>query len=185
MRQTYRLNVYRDHRWWMVYVPKIDQITQADHLGEVELMGRDLIGIWLDIDPDSFDVDIHIEPPPSVKAKLDQAQQAEQAARAATANAAMSRREAVRQLRQVYGLSVKETARLLGLSRGRIYQLLDSADHSGQPMAPDWALFDDALDGPAHSTKRQGQIPDWALEDAEIAPCVPGSEETSQAELPG
>jgi len=184
MKQTYRLNVYRDDRWWMVYVPQLNELTQADHLGEVEHMGRSLIGIWLNIEPDSFDVDIHIAPPPSVKACLDQAQQADQVARNATAVAAMSRRQAVRQLREVYGLSVKETARLLGLSRGRIYQLLDSADHSGQPMVPDWALFDDALAGPAHNTKRQGKVPDWALDDAGITPYVPNSEATSQAELP-
>jgi hypothetical protein len=42
---TYEIEVYRDGRWFMIYVPEIDQLTQARHAGEIELMARELIAV--------------------------------------------------------------------------------------------------------------------------------------------
>ena len=40
--RTYDIQVTRDGRWWMVYVPEIDQLTQARHHGEIEPIARSL-----------------------------------------------------------------------------------------------------------------------------------------------
>lgn len=132
---TYRLDVHREGRWWIIDAPDVDYRTQARTLAEVEDMGRDLIAGALDIDPDSVVVEIHVERPADVVARLDAAAEAEAAARKEASRAAHDRREAVAQLRQRYGLSVRDTARLLGVSPGRVYQLLDESHSSGRAAA--------------------------------------------------
>jgi hypothetical protein len=42
---TYEISVYREGRWWMIYVPEIDELTQARHVGETEDMARSLIAV--------------------------------------------------------------------------------------------------------------------------------------------
>lgn len=46
-------------------------------------------------------------------------------AQAATAKATRDRRTAVRELRTTYRMSAIDTARVLGVTRARVYQLLD------------------------------------------------------------
>jgi hypothetical protein len=43
--RVYGIEVSRDGDWWMIRVPEIDQVTQARHAGEVELMARELIAV--------------------------------------------------------------------------------------------------------------------------------------------
>jgi DNA-directed RNA polymerase specialized sigma24 family protein len=125
---TYRIDVTREGRWWIVYAPDIDYHTQSHSLTEAEDMGRDLIASALDIDPDSFALDLHVEQPADVAAQLAAATIADDAARQQSALAARDRRAAVTRLHRDYGLSVLDTARLLGISRGRVYQLLNEDD---------------------------------------------------------
>jgi hypothetical protein len=42
---TYEIEVERDGRWFMIYGPEIDQLTQARHAGEIEDMARSLIAV--------------------------------------------------------------------------------------------------------------------------------------------
>ena len=79
----------------------------------------------LDVDPSSFDVDIRIANPDDVAAQLAEVDRLDRAARDATSQAARGRRAAARMLRERYGLSARDTARVLGVTRGRVYQLLD------------------------------------------------------------
>jgi hypothetical protein len=123
-RKTYRLEIRRENRWWIVDVPQIDHRTQGRNLVEAEAMGRDLIAGALEVEPNSFDIDVCITPPDEVARKLDIASKAEESARSEVALAAAARRDAVRQLRFQYGVSVLDAARMLGVTRGRIYQLL-------------------------------------------------------------
>jgi hypothetical protein len=124
-RPTYVLSVTREGGWWMIEAPAIDYRTQAHTLAEVEEMGRDLIAGALDIDPESFDVDVQIEKPTDVAALLNEAATLEHEAQAAQSRAAAERRAAARSLRDAYGLSAIDAARVLGVTRARIYQLLD------------------------------------------------------------
>jgi hypothetical protein len=59
---SYRAEIYRDGKWWMIRVPEIDGITQARNESEVWLMARDLIGVTLDIDPSTINVELVILP---------------------------------------------------------------------------------------------------------------------------
>ena len=47
---TYRAEVTWDDRWWMVRIPELDLLTQAETWDEVELMARDVIACMQDID---------------------------------------------------------------------------------------------------------------------------------------
>jgi hypothetical protein len=124
-RKTYRLNVTREGAWWVVDAVDVDYRTQARTLSEVDEMGRDLIAGALDVPADSFELDIHVEQPADVAARLSQAANLEGEAQAAVSAAARDRREAARTLRDAYGLSVIDTARVLGVTRARVYQLLE------------------------------------------------------------
>ncbi|AYR01160.1 HicB-like antitoxin [Mycobacterium phage LeMond] len=46
---TYTARVSRGERYWVVYVPEIDQTTQARTDDEIEPMARDLIATYLDV----------------------------------------------------------------------------------------------------------------------------------------
>ena len=134
-RKSYQLMATREGRWWIVDVPEIGYRTQARTLAEVEDMGRDLIAGALDVDQGSFDLTVQVEPPADVNAILLAASAAEAAARLEAARAARDRRAAVARLHDDYGLSAIDTARVLGVSRGRVYQLLDEVPEEETALA--------------------------------------------------
>ena len=125
--QTYALNVTREGRWWSIYAPAVDLHTQAVKLSEVEEMGRDLLAGMLDVAPDSFAVEVKVHAPDEVAAILADAEHAEEAAQEARSKAARDRRRAVTLLHTTYGVSAVDAASMLGVTRGRIYHLLDTA----------------------------------------------------------
>lgn len=128
MSRTYRLNVAREGKWWIVDAPDVDCRTQARTLTEVEEMGRDLIAGALGVDAALVEVDIQIEQPADVAECLSEAMDRDREAQAAVASAARGRRQAARTLREIYGMSAIDAARVLGVSRGRLYQLLDERE---------------------------------------------------------
>jgi DNA-directed RNA polymerase specialized sigma24 family protein len=131
--KTYDLEVAREGRWWIVTVPEIGYRTQARTLAEVEEMGRDLIAGALGVDPGSFELAPHVHPPADVAAQLAAAEAADRAARVQAAAAARDRRAAVAKLRSEHSMSAADTARLLGVTRGRVHQLLTEARTAGRP----------------------------------------------------
>lgn len=102
----------------------------------VDEMGRDLIAVALDVPAESFDLDIRVEQPADVAARLSEAADLEREAQETVSRAARDRRDAARTLRDAYGLSAIDTARVLGVTRARIYQLLDAREKaSASPKA--------------------------------------------------
>ena len=124
-RKTYQLVATREGQWWIVDIPELDYRTQARKLDQVEHMGRDLIALMEDVPADSFDVATVITMPETIAAQLDEANRLEREAREVAARAARDRRAAARSLYEAYGLSATEVATLLGVTRARVYQLLD------------------------------------------------------------
>lgn len=60
--RTYRVEVRRGERWWVLSVPDIPAAHgQARALREVEATARDLSAVMLDVAGDSFDLDVVIE----------------------------------------------------------------------------------------------------------------------------
>lgn len=120
--QTYHAIAERDDRFWLVHVPEVQRHTQARTVDEIEPMARDLIAIMTGAPPDAIDVEVTVELPASVQAKLDRVEQARTTERTARADAAAELRSAADELKRS-GMSVRELGRVLGVSYQRASQL--------------------------------------------------------------
>lgn len=58
----YLVEVHRDGPWWMVAVPAIDGLTQAQDRTEAELMARELIALETHVEPDDVSIEIRTQP---------------------------------------------------------------------------------------------------------------------------
>lgn len=123
---TYRVEVRRGERWWVLSVPQISAAhSQARHLREVEQVARDLIAILLDASADSFEVDVHIELPAAVAEHLQRAERLRREAALAQNEAAAEFRAAARELVD-QGLPLRDVGRALGVSYQRAHQLVST-----------------------------------------------------------
>jgi predicted RNase H-like HicB family nuclease len=68
--RTYQVVVAREDEWWMITVPELDAVTQARCVDEIEYMARDLIAICLEVEDDSFAVDVDLRVPSCHRAEL-------------------------------------------------------------------------------------------------------------------
>ena len=119
---TYTALVSRDGKFWHVEVPEIDRVTQARNISEVDDMARDLIAIMAGVEPDSFELDVRIQLPDSVRAHLSEVERARGAETEARSRAATELRAAAAELKNA-GLSVRELGAVLGISYQRASQL--------------------------------------------------------------
>jgi len=124
--KTYQVQAERERGWWTIYVPEIDYHTQASTIAEIDEMARDLIAVAEDVDPNTFELDVSLARPAIVARELEQAAALDSQGRDALSQAASARRRAANALRKDYGLSVKDTAAVLGVTRSRVYQLLNA-----------------------------------------------------------
>lgn len=121
--QVYSAQARRDGRWWFVRVPELDTVGQARTLVEVEDVAKEIVGLYLDVEPASVSVSVTVELPEKVTALWHEATQRENEAREAASGAAKMRRDAVRALTDL-GITQADAARALGLSPQRIHQLV-------------------------------------------------------------
>lgn len=128
---TFTVRAQRWARGWELDIDGVG-VTQSHSLANAEGMARDYIALDLDIEPDSFDVNVT----PVVGDGLDQAIRA---ARALTQAAGETQRAAAAQARHVArqlkakGLSGRDIAQMLDVTPGRVSQLLSSDRRSRQP----------------------------------------------------
>lgn len=124
MMRKYRIDVQRGQRWWVLSVPEIKAAhSQARHLREVDEVARDLIAVMLEVEPDSFDLDVHIELPESVQKHLRRATELREQAARAQADAARESRAAAKELADA-GLPLRDIGIALGVSFQRAQQLV-------------------------------------------------------------
>ena len=128
---VYTALVSRDGRFWHVEVPEIDRVTQARNLNEVESMARDLVAIMTGIEPDSFELDVRVQLPDSVRAHLSEVERARHAEAEARSHAATELRAAAAELKNA-GLSVRELGSVLGISYQRASQLTSRSATSAE-----------------------------------------------------
>jgi len=128
---TYTALVSRDGKFWHVEVPEIDRVTQARNISEVDDMARDLIAIMAGVEPDSFELDVRIQLPDSVRAHLSEVERARGAEAEARSHAAAELRAAAAELKNA-GLSVRELGVVLGISYQRASQLTSRSDASAE-----------------------------------------------------
>ena len=119
---TYTALVTRDGTVWHVEVPEIDRVTQARSINEVDAMARDLIAIMTGLEPNSFELDVRIQLPDSVRAHLSEVERARGAEAEARSHAATELRAAAAELKNP-GLPVRELGAVLGVSYQRASQL--------------------------------------------------------------
>lgn len=122
---VYEVKAEQADKHWLLYIPAIDRWTQARNLGEVELMARDLIALWFEIDEDSFELNVNYELPKDIKRHLEKASKLREQATKANAQSANEVREAAK-LMHGRGLTLREIGKLLGVSFQRAGQLVNS-----------------------------------------------------------
>lgn len=120
---SYTAEVERDGRFWLVWVPEVERVTQARNLREVEPIARDLVAMMLEIAPDSFDLEIHIKLPADVAEHLSAAQRLREESARANSAAAEEARAAAQALAEA-GLPLRDIGIALGVSHQRAHQLL-------------------------------------------------------------
>jgi hypothetical protein len=123
--KVYRVEVTRQDRWWSMHtlIPRTVIYSQARDIEDVEFMIRDAIAGALDVDPESFDVDLEFELASDVVDQVERAREAAAEAADVQARASRESRAAVQALRDE-GLTLKEAGYFLGVTPQRVAQLL-------------------------------------------------------------
>lgn len=123
MSKTYRVQITRDGRWWMVHIPELDELTQARRLSEAPRMAREVIALHTGtaLSEISVEVDIAVEDiPVSERASVVAAHRTE-AARLERLVADESRELAQQLARRK--VPVRDIGEILGVSHQRAQQL--------------------------------------------------------------
>ena len=118
----FRVTARREGDWWVIDVDGVGA-TQAKRLDKVEHMARDLVAAMHEVDYDDVRVDVRYELPVAAVEALAEAKAAAEVARQLAKIAADSGRHAAAVLHRE-GLSLRDTAHLLGVSFQRVHQLL-------------------------------------------------------------
>ncbi|MDF3280901.1 HicB family toxin-antitoxin system [Gordonia sp. N1V] len=138
----YRVDVYRDGRWWMIRVPALDghvdaegvklageAITQARRYADIETEARDFIALVADVAPSTIELDVHHD------YDVDGDNIGEMAADAIALKerAAALEQEALRKRRHIAGVlskkgvPVRDIGEILGVTYQRAAQLTSEA----------------------------------------------------------
>jgi hypothetical protein len=121
----------RDGEWWAVSINDAEGVhirganTQAKRLDQVEDLARELVSVLLDVDEDSFDVTLDVDLPTEVSEEVMQAKDLRTKAEAIQQEATRIAARAAADLVRRQGLTMREAARVLGLSYQRVDQLLE------------------------------------------------------------
>ncbi|TDE14324.1 antitoxin HicB [Jiangella asiatica] len=123
MSTSYNVTAKRWDHGWELHIPD-EGVTQARTLASAEQAVRDYVATVHDLD----EVDAEIVIIPEIGSLLDEVEESKRE----TIAAAVAQQAAARRARKVAlglrekGLSVSDTATILGVSRGRVSQLINS-----------------------------------------------------------
>lgn len=118
----------RSKRWWLINVPEVSGAhTQARRLDQVEEVSRDLIVLMDEGAPASFEIEVVVQLPETVRNQLDRSAEMFQEAARFQAQAAALVRDAAFRLHHEEGLAFRDVGRVLGVSFQRAKQLVDEA----------------------------------------------------------
>jgi len=122
---TYRIDVSREGRWWMVAVPELDLLTQARNIAEVERMARSIISLALEVALDTFSIDVHVDAHVDYESVLKRVQERRRHAKELEAQATQDVVAAAKALARE-GLTVRDIGQLLQVSHQRAQQLINA-----------------------------------------------------------
>ena len=125
--KTYRVDVVRDQGWWIMHarIPRTIIYSQAKRVDDVEPMIRDAIAGVLDVDPESFAIELIFDLDADVLDQVNRARETSTEAAEVQERASRESRAAVQALRNE-GLTLKEAGYFLGVSPQRVAQLLNA-----------------------------------------------------------
>jgi len=122
---TYTVQVFRDSGQWVIEVPELDVVGQTRTVAGAAETARGLVALWLDVDPAGVDVVMDYSRVDPNAVSLAAGARAEQArAEELSRQAATTWRKAARRLVHEDKLSVRDAAAVLGVSFGRVQQLV-------------------------------------------------------------
>lgn len=135
-RNKYTVRAVKDGVWWAISVDGLlGAHSQAKRLNKVEATARELIGLLLEVDEESFDIGLEVECQGAIRDALDAFGDAEKMmteGEELVSSAVASKKSSLDQLRHL-GLTVREIGVLLGVSHQRVSALLHSG---GKPRDP-------------------------------------------------
>ena len=125
--KAYRVDVVRDEGWWIMHarIPRTIIYSQAKRVDDVEPMIRDAIAGVLDVDPESFAIELTFDLDSDVLDQVARAREVSLEAAEVQERASRESRAAVQALRNE-GLTLKEAGYFLGVSPQRVAQLLNA-----------------------------------------------------------
>ena len=125
--KTYRVDVVRDEGWWIMHarIPRTIIYSQAKRVDDVEPMIRDVIAGVLDVDSESFAIELTFVLDSDVLDQVARAREVSLEAAEVQERASRESRAAVQALRKE-GLTLKEAGYFLGVTPQRVAQLLNS-----------------------------------------------------------
>lgn len=125
--RTYRVEVFRDSDLWVIEVPELDVVGQPRTVAGASDTARSLIALWLDVDTAEVAVTMdYSRIDPDAVALAAKARTEQREAEVLTRHAAASWRTAARRLVREDGLSLRDAAAVLGVTYGRVQQLVGS-----------------------------------------------------------
>jgi hypothetical protein len=123
--KTYVVHAARHDDWWAlsIDVPRRSIWTQCRRLEQAEAVAREAVAMATSVPPNGFKLDLRVELDKDVESIVESTLAASLKAAQAQAVASEQSRRTVRDLRE-RGFTVRDVARLLGLSPARVSQLL-------------------------------------------------------------
>lgn len=121
--REWRAEVYRADGWWMIEVPDLDLVTQADTWATVETMARGVIAADQDLTVADVAVELDVRPDDETVALLDEARTKAAAAERLRAESLAANQAAARRL-HADGWSYRLIGRVLNLTHQRAEQLV-------------------------------------------------------------
>jgi hypothetical protein len=103
--------------------PQKHVVTQVPRLTRVEPMVREAVALLLEVPPDSFDIEVDIRLPGSVRELIDRTAELRHEAQLAAEAVTRAAADAARALLDL-GLTMREAGQVLGLSHQRVLQLV-------------------------------------------------------------
>jgi hypothetical protein len=120
------VEVYRDGKWWMADIAKLDLLTQARRLADIEHAAREAITVTLDVDSRDCEIEIRMRPISEIDVDTMRAEirRVHEAASVLEREATVKSMELTQRLAQA-GVPLRDIGTIIGFSHQRAHQLLE------------------------------------------------------------
>lgn len=123
---TYTVSVTREGRWWIVRVPEIDQVSQAQRLSEVTKAARELIAVTFGVTMSTVSVLVRVERVGDIGGFTGRAEAIRKEHARVDELVRRAQDESKELARQLAGADVplRDIGAVLGISHQRVHQLI-------------------------------------------------------------